>query len=359
MRLGLFDLHPYALMKEIYSDNIFFTSDNKHGDFITAFQPGLVLQMPFRQHLLTFYLNTTLTEYAHHSSENTTDYYASGLGNFILGDRIKVLLWDEYIKGHEPRSESATGAIEKFRTNSAAASITYLLAEVSKVKVDYTRTSWDYITDEFRSRNEDLVSAYIYYRALPKTSVFGEYDFKNVNYDQETLGLDNRMHTGQIGLSWEITEKSKGTLKGGYLWKNFDQASLEHFGTWTASVDMRHEFSDYNSLKIVGLRTVNETDLLGARYYVTTGLYGEFSHAFLDRLTGVLKGSYGINNYSDNAPGESAVRKDKVYLAGAGVRYLFRKWLELALEYNFRKKDSNMDLDYTENSVIFSVKGSL
>jgi uncharacterized protein (PEP-CTERM system associated) len=142
--------------------------------------------------------------------------------------------------------------------------------------------------------------------------------------------------------------------------KNFDLSSQGSLKTWTASIDVNHEFSDYSSLRLVGKRVVNESSLLGTRFFITTGLYGEFTYRFLDRLAGVVKGSYAEDRYSDTVPGETAVRKDKTLLAGGGVRYFFRRWLRLDLDYNYRKRDSNIDIfDYTENSVILTLTSSL
>ncbi len=359
LRLGPVELHPYLTVKETYSDNVFFTSDDKKSDFITSLTPGIVLQVPFRMHTLSFNANTTFTRYSKYSSENTTDYALGGLGNFLLGSLVTLNISDAYAKGHEPRSSSSSGIIEKFRTNAAAVSLTYLLANVSKVQLDYTRTTWNYQTSEFRSRHEDLLSAYLYYRMLPKTSAFVEYDFKQVRFNDKTNGLDNKVFTGLLGLTWEVTERSKGTVKAGYLQKDFDDPSRGSLKTWTAAADVSHDFSDFTSIKLLAKRDVNESSLLGTRYFITTGLYGELTRKFLDRLAGVVRASYGEDKYSDIIPGDTEMRKDKTVAVGAGMRYYLQRWLEFVLDYNYRKRDSNIDIyKYTENAFSLTMNAS-
>ena len=359
LRLGPIDLHPYLTVKETYSDNVFYTPDNKESDFVTYLTPGIVLQVPFRTHTLQFGANMTYTGHARFSSENTTDYTLSGLGNFLLGSLMTLNVSDTYAKGHEPRSSSSTGIIEKFRTNAAGVSFTYRLADVSKVQLDYTRSTWDFVTSEFRSRHEDLISAYLYYRMLPKTSAFLEGDFKNVSFNDKTNGLDNKVFSGLLGLSWEITEQSKGTVKAGYLQKDFDEESQGSLKTWTASADITHDFSDFTSVKLVARRDVNEASLLDTRYYITTGIYGEVMRKFLDRLAGVVRASYAEDKFSDIVPGEPELRKDKITAVGAGMKYYMQRWLQFALDYDYRKKDSNIDIyNYTENAFSLTVNAS-
>jgi hypothetical protein len=64
------------------------------------------------------------------------------------------------------------------------------------VQVEYTQKTWNFMTSNFRDRNEGLISGYLYYRFLPKTSAFVEYDHKSVEYTQQgSLLLNNTMDT--------------------------------------------------------------------------------------------------------------------------------------------------------------------
>ena len=137
---------------------------------------------------------------------------------------------------------------------------------MSKVQLDYTTTEWDFRSSSYRERNESLISGYLYYRILPKTSAFLEYDRRNIDYDTFSNFTDNKSDSALLGLKWGINERSQGVIKGGYAWKDFDSASKEDYDTWTLSVDLGHRFTDYTALSLVNKRIVKEATT-GCRPY--------------------------------------------------------------------------------------------
>jgi len=356
--LGPAEVHPFLSLQETYSDNIYLVPDNKKHDFITTIMPGVQFKLPIRRHALFLTGTATINRYADNHSENTTDWNLSGAGVFNFGSRINLKVSDSYLSGHEPRSQSATAELEQFKNNNAAASLTYILADISKLQLDYANEDWKFKNNLFRSRNENIVSAYAYYRMMPKTSLFTEYEFKNVYFtEKQGSDLDNNIHSALLGVTWELSEQSKGTVKGGYLYKVFDDTTRKNVSTFAASLDISHHFSDYNSVKLVGARAVNESSLLGTRYSISTGLTGEFTHKFVDRFSVGFKGSISEEVFSDIAPGDSVKRSDQVYLAGAKAMYSFRRWLESTLEYYWRQKNSNIDIyDSKENNISLALK---
>ena len=359
LRLGPVAIHPYLSLSEAHSDNVFFTTTGKESDFITSLAPGLYLELPLGADTLSFNANMIYTGYAKYSSQDTTDYSFSEKGNFELGTSLNLKLSDTYMHSHEGAGSSATGVTEEFNNNAAIASLTYLLADVSKVRLDYSLNSWTYEEESFRSRDEDLVSAYIYYQIMPKTSLFLEYAFKDERFYVKSNGLDNEVQSGFLGFAWEPSAKSKVIIKGGYLDKSFDQSSNGSINTWTGSVDANYYFSDSTSLKLLASRDVDESALLGTTYYIETGFTGELTQKFLERLLGVVRGSYWDDKYSNSLAGETEARKDKTALVGLGIRYFWLRWLESDLDYNHTNKISNISgANYTENREILSLKAA-
>ena len=359
IQLGPVEVHPFLSVQETYSDNIFLVPDYKKHDFITTLAPGAQLKLPFRRHALFLSGTATIVNYAKYSSENKTDWTLSGAGDFYFGSRINLKISDSYLENHEPRSQSAVSYVEKYKNNNASASLTYVLADVSKLQLDYTNAYWKFKNSGFRSRDENTVSAYAYYRVMPKTSLFTEYEFKNVYFTEKAGGsdLDNKVHSALFGLTWELSELSKGTVKGGYLYKTFDDTSRKDFGTFVASLELSHRFSDYNAIKLAGAREVNESSLLGTSYSISTGINGEFTHKFNDRFSAALKAAFNDEVFSNVVAGDSVKRNDQVVLGGAKATYAFRRWMDSTLEYYIRRKDSNVSAyDSTENNISLTLK---
>ena len=354
------EIHPFVSVKETYDDNIFAVAKDTTRDWVNTITPGIKLVLPVRRHLFTAEYNAVINSYSSYSSENTTDHNAKVLADFKLGSLFGLTFSDTYTKGHEPRVSSTSGQIEKFEKNAASVTATYQLADRSKIQMDYTRTSWNFMLSEYRSRQEDLVSAYFYYRFMPKTSAFVEYDWKNIVYDEKVSGLDSRVHSGFLGLTWDMSASTRGTLKGGYLQKKFDAANKEEYGTWGASADISHAFSDDASLKIIAMRDVNESSAVGTRYFVTTGAFAEYTHKLTYKISAVARVSYGVDDYSDAIAPDTVARSDKTFLGGAGLKYQMRDWLEFALDYNYRDRSSNLPVnDLKQNTYSLTVNFAL
>lgn len=361
IHFGQLQVHPFVSLSETYNDNIYSTASDKKSDYIATTTPGISLLFPYRVHRLSLEYNAVIRNYNDHTEENTTDQNAKADLDLKIGSFLGLKLNDAYSKGHEPRGSSSTGTIEKYETNQASVSATYQLTDRSKVQLDYSRTAWSFKTSDFRDRDEDLVSGYVYYRFLPKTSAFLEYDYKTVDY-RSTGGniLDNKVQSGLMGLTWEMSEISKGTLKGGYLKKEYDSSLVNGVTTWAASLDLNFDFSDYTNLKMMGQRSVNEASLKQTRYFTTTGGYLELSHKFYRRLAASIRGSYGEDEFSDAVAPETKARVDVTTTGGVGLKYFMRDWLEFALDYNRADRDSNLDAnDYQINSYTTTVKMAL
>lgn len=355
IRIGQMEIHPYLSLQEIWSDNIYYTPTELKRDSITVTTPGIKLLWPFGMHRLEAEYYAVDRRYNTYKGEDTTDHHASGLLGLQFGSYFSLTGSGAYNKDHEPRSSSATGFIEVFRTNTAAASALYQLANRSKVQLDYTKTSWNFMTSNFRDRAESLMSGYIYYRFLPKTSAFIEYDRKVIDYTPVTTTLDSAMDTLSLGITWEIDGRSKGTIKAGRTAKDFEDPVEKDYTVWTWSVKVNHNFSDLTTINVVGLRDVNETNYPGVNDFITTGAFADLTYKFASKMAFVVRGSYGRDVFSNAVAPSTTVREDKTNMVGAGLRYTMKDWLEFGADYNKRNRDSNIDVnDYREAHYVLS-----
>lgn len=352
---GPLRIYPFLTVSETFSGNIYFSATEEKSDAITTYTPGVGLQLPFGNHEAAAEYFSVISRYNTYSGEDTTDHTASGAVDFRIGSLFGIRISELFSKGHEARSASATGFIETFRNNRLSAGLSYQLADRSKLEFVFGKRTWSFPESSFRDRDEDIFSSRLFYRFLPKTSAFLEFDRANVSFDDASLDLDNEVTSGQIGVTWEMSRKSKGTIKGGRMEKDFESGSAQDFRGWTGSADFKHEFTDHASLKLLAERTVHETKLLGARYYVTEGGSGEFSYRLLRRLSAVLRGSYGVDSFSDPVPPDTVVRQDRTILEGFGLRYSIREWIIIDAGYDRRVRRSNIPVNnYNEHSYTFS-----
>lgn len=355
LQLGPVIVRPVLTLKETYRDNVYYTPDDITGDFITSVMPGVSLVLPVRMHELALGANAEIMKYAENSDLDVTPYQVFGRGSFLFGDRVSLKVGDTYQKHEESPLDSPNGTADVYTTNAAAISVAYAFVDVAHAQFDYTWTALDFVDSSYRTRDEGLVVVSLHYRVLPNTSAFLEYDFTNVVYDTAAQH-DNDVQSGLVGATWEITEDSRGTAKAGFLAKNYADAAVEDYTTWTASADIRHRLTDAASVQVLGKRDVNEGKQINQRYFTTTGLFVDFTYRFLDRLTGTLEGSYAREVYSDPPSGAVAVREDTTARAGIGAKYSFNSWLDFSLGYSYLNRDSNYGAySATVNAVTFAV----
>ncbi len=301
-------------------------------------------------------MNITDTDYSEYADEDTTDHYGMAHLGFKLGSRMELALSDTYTQGHEDRGTSATGGIEVFRTNEIAGLLSHALMDVSLFQVEYKFTNWDFkrAANNFRERDESDVFVYLFYRVMPKTSVFVEYDHETVDYrttDPATLvSYDNISSTGMLGLKWDVSDRSTGTIKGGYTWREYDNDNLDDYETWRAALDINHRFNNHSSIYLNASRQIIETSLSGTRYMTSSGGFAEFKHDFYTKFAFLLRGSYNFDEFSDILPGFTEEREDTRISTGGGITYTMNKWATLALNFDHSQRNSNEDLnDYEDN----------
>ncbi len=336
-------IHPFVSVSVTESDNIYSTptASASESDTITTYSPGVKLQLPFGKHQAEAQYYATINRYKVQSGEDTENSTAAGTIDFSAGNPFGLKLSDTFVKGHESRGSSATGFIEKFRSNAATISTFFHLGSRSKIQIDHGRVWWDYETSTFRNRDESLSSGFFYYRVLPKTSTFVEVGSKKVTYENSLMDLDSTSLNGLLGFTWEITEKSQSTIKGGLERKEFESQSHRAFRGSVGVIDLHHEFSEYTTVTLIGRRAVNETSLVGSRYILTTGAFGEIAHRFGIRVEGALRGSYGIDEFSDPIFPDLVARKDDTIMTGGGIKYIFKEMLQLGFDYAEQRRTSN------------------
>ena len=149
-----------------------------------------------------------------------------------------------------------------------------------------------------------------------------------MNYERN-VRLNNIADSAQVGVTWDITEKSKGTIKGGVLKKDFESTTFTNYRGSTGSINFEHHFVTYASVFVVGERTVNEANLAGTRYFITTGAFGELKYTLFTKLAAFVHGSYGLDEFSNPVPTQTVIREDKTRMAGGGSRYTIQNWLAI------------------------------
>jgi hypothetical protein len=346
-------VNAFLALAETFSDNARFTSaGTKESDSLTTITPGVRLRLPFRAHVAEAELYGVMNYYKTNKDLNVNDIHIGLSADFKVTDPFTLRIADTFDKGHESLSSSPTGSQEVFRTNVLAASAAYQFTENFKALVDYGMSTWRFDTAKFRDRDENGLTGTVSYKVLSKMWLFMEYGGRNIAYSDKTLDLDSTVSTLQAGLTWDISSRSKGTIKAGLAQKNFTSSAKTDGTVKVGSADVRHDFTSDTTVVLTAERSLKEPNIQGMDYFISTGGYADLTQRFLQKWAVMIRGAAVQDNYF--------IRTDRSTLGGIGLKHRTKDWLEFAVDYNWRSRHSDdPGYNYTEQSAIIKVSASI
>lgn len=344
-------------MKEEYTDNVFNSNTDERSDFSTTLSPGLKILFPRQKknYKFEFLYQADIERFSRYTSENAENHKVNGEFDYKSPAGIEISLSDKFTRSHDPRGVNIGEELDFYRDNVFSTSVAYSFAERFKIRFDYTNHLVDYEADRnsFRDRTDNSLSGYLYYKFLPKTSAFIEYEYLDVDF-RESGDFDSTENHFFGGITWEVTGKTKGTIKAGYGTKDF-KGEIKGFRGYLTEVNIDHNFTPRHSIKIMAIRRTNETNIFGSDYFVTTGLAVDYFQRLTGKITARINASYGRDSFR----GEFA-RRDDTWTGGIGLIYDIRKWLITEAGYLYTNRNSTFDeFDYKNNRFFLRVTATL
>ena len=378
-------LHPFLMLEEMYTDNLYNTDTGEEEDFITTISPGLWLALPSnREKLLEIGTTTTspgglnmsrikpeatrryqtyllyspeFVFYKNNSQHDTVNHQAEGLFqyNFNMGLSLDVI--DQYNITHEANNNGISEELDKYKDNLFNILAIYQPSEKFKFRVDYSNFDLDYDEDEnnYMDRNDDSFACYIFYKIKPKTSIFAEYEFSDIEFDTFTAS-DSVEHRYYAGVQWDVTAKTRGRFKIGYIDKDFDNSGVEDQDDYSVEIQAQHNFTAKRAIELMGFRRFNESNFIDSSSFLTTGASAAWLQRFNDKWSGTLEVSYTYDEYyelfvDNQNPKE---RTDKIFSFSPAIRYEMKDWLTFDLGYTYINRDSDIDrFDFINNAIVF------
>ncbi len=383
-------IHPFLSIAAYYTDNVFNRNDQKSEDLVTVISPGIWITVPhiyeklltietsnispggfilsrhktesFRRYQTYLFYNADIEKFSKYSSEDTSNHKLEGLFLYNFRGGLSIEFVEQFLASHDARGTGISQELDKFRTNLVNLIITYDVAERFKFRVDYSNflVRYEASRNDFRDRIDNGISTYIFYRFKPKTTLFFEYEYFDIDYNKKIMP-NSREHHYFSGFQWDITAKSKGNIKVGYGIKDFGETSKKSKDALVeAQID--HKFTPKTSIKIKLSRKTNETNISTTDFILSNILEIEYIQRFKRKITGNVDFMYMSDTYKGdlNFGGEVKERKDNLMRSAFSLQYEFRDWIKLDLGYIYSQRNSNFDFfDYESNTVFVRVIGSL
>ncbi|MCA1793298.1 MAG: SLBB domain-containing protein [Desulfobacteraceae bacterium] len=179
--------------------------------------------------------------------------------------------------------------------------ITTFESDSRKFKVQFNYANYDLNYKdplvEYRDRNDNSLGLTLFYKFKPKTSLLAGIRYADIAFDTGTIN-DNEEIGYYGGISWEVTARSRGTFRLGYLEKDFDDDRVKDQDGFSIELQTQHNFTAKRGVNVMGYRKFHESDLAGASSFLSTGIDIGLLQRFNEKWSGNLNFVYEENEYN-------------------------------------------------------------
>ncbi len=376
LNFGRTTINPYVDFQPTYDDNVFRTNSAPVTDWFFLISPGIKLNVPQRDNLFQLEYRADIYKYVDTGDSNdVTDHYLHGAAAFNFPGGMWIKADDQANKSHESRGTANTvvnnGELSRYYSNLVNAEIGYAFADRYKISVGYQNFIIDYSLPQNRFRDQFANAAILtfFYQLMPKTSSLVQGSYKRVYHDNGNQSvheiaqtLNSNEYFAEGGLTWDMTAKSTGTIKGGYEWKLFDYPGQKDFRSPIFEIDLDHKFTAKTAIRLSGLRQAFESDDATSDYYTATMGSAEISYRPVTKIEIKPRGSYTDARYAQDITvgTQTGRRRDGIWAAGIDLTYNMNKWIAISAGYTHSKRVSNFTIyDYTDNLAMISIKATI
>lgn len=361
IRLGSFLLFPTLELIEMYNSNIYATTNNAVGKFITVVSPRVDLRSDWNNHMLNLFASGVFGFYHGASAENYQDFSFGGNARLDIQRNWNVYGGASFSRRHEERGSpnAANAGAEPNRFNDALANIGYYQKfNRFSVRLDGRWENLSYtnnktlnlpgvVNNENRNRNEFTETLRIGYELIEKYEIWIQGGLQQRIYEStfDNLGFQRSSN------GWEVVAGATVDLGGitqiegfaGYRDQDYRDARLGSIRG--AMFGLQGIWNPYQPLYIRPYvkRSIEETAFGGYTGFWSTAFGVNADYLFRPnvRINGGV--SYGINDYrlNNSVPGTPA-RTDRILALEIGGQYRPTENFFVGPVYQFTNRSSDV-----------------
>lgn len=216
------------------------------------------------------------------------------------------------------------------------------------------------LTTQFRDREDENWTSTFYLNISPRTDILFEYNASDVNYTTDPVvvagvgdSLDSDESYAYVGLTWEATAKTTGTIKVGRGEKDFSDSDREKADGSSWDLALQWEPLTYSVFNISTSRKFDEATGVGDA--LETENYSlNWQHTWSDFV------STTVNIYSSDDKYLGSTRVDDVDNASFRLDFSARRWLDFYVSVSRNELQSSFTtFGYEENVVALGFAISL
>jgi polysaccharide biosynthesis protein VpsM len=354
-------LSPYFNVSYGRDNNLFLTGTNTRSSNIGIYNPGLRLNGESEAVRFSLGLDARAGRYSSSSDDNYNSYRVDASGDFVVSSSMGLKLGAEYARATDPRGSTdrgVSGRPDEHRTSGPSALFAYGGNDAKgRIEVQAGTSAKRYLNNRASTigsdRDTDNLAGRFFVRIAPKTKAIFEVRRDKFDYKLGSSTQDSSETRTLVGLTWEATAATSGTVKVGRLKKDFSAAGRRDFSgtSWEGQVEWKP--LSYSKFDLFTSKGASESTGLGD--YIVNKKYGAvWTHGWNSRLSSTVSLNRADDAFSGNP------RTDQTDSIGLKLNYKVMRWLTVGAEYTNTKRDSNINVsDYTKNLYMLTLGATL
>lgn len=357
------DFYPSLEVNISRHDNVRRRSDINEEDTKISAIPGLAYRTNFGRH--QFYASYTgrFTFHDEFEQEDADSHILSAELGLDISNRWDLNLFGSIADTFEERSISGTRTFnelvigddtgpDEVSSDSYGFDLIYgrkVSRFVATLGYDRNKSGYDNNfqgIDNFtgnRDRVSDSWHLDLAYQVASRTSVFGRYQYTEVDYDRTFNDLDSEQDEYLIGLRWKPVNSLSGAIGVGSIDRDFIDPSREDYDGDKYYANLNYAFSPFSNIQLGAARNVEEPGDIESDYYVSDILGLSLNHSFSPNVSFNAYAKWLDDDYNTG-------RADEFFDWGVGLDYIFRSWLTIGIQYADIERDSTQDaFDYDDS----------
>ncbi|NNL54008.1 MAG: outer membrane beta-barrel protein [Woeseia sp.] len=341
-----------------HDDNIFRSAINEQSSLITILSPEMLIGFAPSNNKFALAYSGEFASYADSSTDNYADHNFGAAASFTVGRRGMLEFIGTYEDAHqnrgsglsegfvaganllldEPDEYTSSDVLGRF-TFGTSRSTARLVMELGQGHLEYTN---DLDRNRFFEYDDRYAGATFYLRVMSNTSLLLDVRGTDIEYPVARAlqpRRDSKEYRYLLGATWDVTGKSAGTVKVGFVEKRYPDPTRADFAEASWEVEIRWSPRSYSYFDFATSRYPSEVTSVTGDLIDNTDYSIAWSHEWNERIKTELAASYEDEDFQ----GSALARTQKLFEYGVTLTYEMRRWLSWDLGVDVSSRDSNID----------------
>ncbi len=359
--MGAFEVTPSLALTVGRDTNVGLSNGAQTASNFTLLNPRLSIGLPTHGQVYGAKYSGFFGQYSASTRDNYNDHYFGLYADNVLSARLNTTLNVDYLKGHDGRNALLFRNKELWHSTGINAMGHYGVAgakgqfELSAGQTSKRYDSNNSLNTQYYDHDRTDFSGTFFYRVAPATQMFVEASNAQFTYliAQPTKSLNSTQQSYMVGVKWDATAKTTGSIKFGTMKKSFATGQLPSATSSVWDAKVKWEPKTYSRFEASLKQGANEYGGVGS-FIISRDTDLKWMHDWTSYVTSTLSLTDGADSFKASA------RADKRQTYGVHVTYGFRSWLRAGVGYQHLKRTSTDPIvGYTKSVTMFTLEGSL